>query len=154
MVMPAIFAFLISGAVGEGAFEAYAFLLSPLLFGVTLEPANLVTALAARAGVTLSYGQAFALHVAAGALVFPATALAFRAVSGLRNPLTWGFLWGVVLWALAQGGLAPLVGRAPFMGFGAYTQSSFIAHTGFMLVFALVYTALRPRAGGPAQSTA
>lgn len=143
--MNALFAFLIAGAIGEVAFETYAFVFSPALFGgLELQPAFLVQGLAAQhLGLTLTYNQAFALHFAAGAIVFPLGYLIFRRVSPVPTALANGLIFGVALWAFAQGILAPLVGREPFMGFGDYTWSSLIAHPLFMMVFACLYERMR-----------
>jgi len=44
-----------------------------------------------------------------------------------------GVLAGIVLWFVAQGVLAPLMGRSFMMGFGSYTQSSFVGHVGMTI---------------------
>ncbi|THH35848.1 hypothetical protein E4Z66_12275 [Aliishimia ponticola] len=127
---PPLNSIVLAGLAGELAFEAYAWLLSPVLFGVTLEPARLVTALTQMGtGIALPYGAAFALHFAIGALVFPAIVWMTHARTGLKLPLA-GAVAGLGLWFVAQGLLAPVVGRSFMMGFGAYTQSSFIGHVG------------------------
>jgi hypothetical protein len=55
-------------------------------------------------------------------------------------------LSGVILWFIAQGLLAPVVGRSFMMGFGTYTQSSFIGHVGMTVVIALIYHRLTTKA--------
>lgn len=46
----------LAGLIGEVAFEVYAWLVSPLLFGVTLQPSNLVIAIVAKlTGLQLSH---------------------------------------------------------------------------------------------------
>jgi len=60
------------GLIGELTFEAYAWLASPILFGVKLEPANLVIGLSKKLGsVHLPYATAFAIHFLIGALDLP-----------------------------------------------------------------------------------
>ncbi len=47
-----------------------------------------------------------------------------------------GFVSGLILWFVAQGILAPFIGRSFMMDFGTYTQSSFIGHVGMTLLMA------------------
>ncbi len=129
---------LIAGAIGQFAFEIYAWLISPFLFGTALEPANLVVALTnIFTGLEISYALGFALHTVIGA-GFVLLVWALHKAFSLR--LVWaGALGGLILWFVAQGILAPVVGRSFMMGFGPYTQSSFIAHVGmaWLMGFAL-----------------
>lgn len=152
--MPAtLLALLAAGIAGEIAFELYAFGASPLLFGLTLEPARLVAGLAGKVlGLELSYGAAFAIHVLAGAVLFPLGYLAFRRIVPIGSPVLAGLAWGLVLWAIAQGLLAPLVGRPPFMGFGAYTWSSLLAHPVLAVVTAVVFHRLSGAAVNPSRT--
>jgi len=128
---------LAAGLIGQLAFEAYAWLVSPILFGVTLEPANLVVALAhVVAGISLPYWLGFVLHFAIGTGF---AALVYAVHQILRvNLIAAGAAVGLGLWFLAQGGLAQAVGRAFMMGFGAYTQSSLVAHVGMTTLMAFV----------------
>lgn len=131
-------AFLLAGVIGELAFELYAWLLSPLLFGLSLQPAKLVMALGSiYGGVTLPYGVAFAIHATIGVLGFGGFVWLARRISA-QNPWVVGIVTGVILWVVAQGVLAPMVGRSFMMGFGPYTQSSFIGHVGMTLIVAQV----------------
>lgn len=132
----------IAGLIGELLFEAYAWLVSPLIFGVTLEPANLVTALSKiYLGVLLPYPVAFAIHFGIGVLGFGFAVWLLHRLTKL--PLvTAGVVGGFVLWFVAQGFLAQLVGRDFMMGFGAYTQSSFFAHVGMAAVMGLIMALL------------
>ena len=53
----------LAGLIGELTFEAYAWLASPILFGVKLEPANLVIGLGKKLlSLDLPYAAAFAIH--------------------------------------------------------------------------------------------
>lgn len=134
-----------AGAVAGIAFELYAWLVSPLLFGVRLAPANLVIALTQIAtGLQISYVVAFVLHILTGVLGFSALVYGLHRASGLGFYLS-GLLSGVGLWFVAQGILAPIVGRSFMMGFGAYTQSSFVGHVGMCLVLGMVLHKLTER---------
>ncbi|KIN64298.1 hypothetical protein Z946_3189 [Sulfitobacter noctilucicola] len=129
---------LIAGVIGEVAFELYAWLLSPALFGPSLEPANLVIALTRlTTGMELSYGVAFPVHFVIGAVGFSFFLWIVYRLTGLGLILS-GALAGVILWFVAQGILAPIVGRDFMMGFGPYTQSSFVGHVGMCILMALV----------------
>ncbi|WP_299812045.1 hypothetical protein [uncultured Roseibium sp.] len=135
---------LIAGLVAEIAFEAYAWLVSPLLFGVVLQPANLIVALANIGfGVTLPHWMGFLVHFGVGAIGFSAFVLLTHMATRLNLVLS-GAVAGVILWFVAQGLLAPLVGRTFMMGFGAYTQSSLVGHVGMTLIAGIVLYKLRP----------
>ncbi|MBV7408990.1 MULTISPECIES: hypothetical protein [Roseobacteraceae] len=136
---------LIAGLIGELAFEAYAWLMSPLIFGVVLEPSNLIAALARiYLDASLGYGAAFAVHFAIGVVGFGSAVWLIHRLSGLRPELA-GALTGLALWFVAQGGLAQLVGRDFMMGFGAYTQSSFVGHVGMATIMGAVIARLQAR---------
>ena len=146
MTFPNLRALLLAGLAGELAFEAYAWLVSPLLFGVTLEPAKLIMGLTGMGlGLSLPYAAAFAVHLLIGSLGFAAVVWLVHAVTRAPLPIA-GALAGVALWFVAQGLLAPLMGRDFMMGFGAYTQSSLIGHVGMSIVIGLALRQLiRPR---------
>ena len=130
---------LVAGLAGEAAFEAYAWWLSPDLFGVTLQPAFLVIAIVSKAaGFSLSYPVGCAIHLAFGAVGVPLALLAVRRLSGL-GMFPGALVTGIILWFVAQGLLAPYIGRSFMMGFGAYAQTSFVAHVGMLLVVGLVF---------------
>ncbi len=129
---------IIAGLAGEIAFEFYAWLISPLLFGVALGPANLIVALTKLAfDLTLPYWAGFAMHFSIGVIGFAAFVWLAHLVTRTNLVLS-GAIAGLVLWFVAQGLLAPLVGRTFMMGFGAYTQSSFIGHFGMCMVIGYV----------------
>jgi hypothetical protein len=128
----------VAGVIGELAFEAYSWLISPVVFGPILEPANLVTAITAKlTGIVLPYGPAFVLHFLIGSILF---ALMVFFMQGIlkKGYVIAGLVTGLVLWFVAQGMLAPFIGRPFMMNFGPYTQSSFFAHTGMMVVVGYV----------------
>lgn len=128
----------LSGLIGEIAFELYAWLISPVFFGVTLQPSNLVIALTAKfTGVKLSHAVAFPLHFIIGALGFGLFTYFIRLIMPNKVWLT-GIASGFILWVVAQGILAPVIGRTFMMGFGTYTQSSFVGHVGMTLIMAHV----------------
>lgn len=142
---PPIKSAFIAGLGGQIAFETYAFVVSPLLFGVTLQPTNLVVALAGIwFGLDLPHWLGFALHFALGALVFPALVLAAHLVTR-ANLLVCGAAVGLGLWFVAQGVLAQAAGRAFMMGFGPYTQSSLVAHVGMTTLMAIAMLGLQAR---------
>jgi hypothetical protein len=121
---------LIAGLIGQLTFEAYAWLLSPILFGPMLEPSNLVIGLTnVMTGVALPYWAAFILHFVIGSAGFGLFVYLTHLVTKQGLVLS-GFIAGLVLWFVAQGFLAPVMGRDFMMGFGSYTQSSAIAHIG------------------------
>ena len=135
----------LAGLAGEIAFELYAWLLSPILFGVALAPANLVVALGKIfLGITLPYWLGFALHIAVGIFGFSVFVWLVHRLTRL-GPVQSGALSGFTLWFIAQGLLATLVGRSFMMGFGAYTQSSFIGHVGMAMVIGYVIATLQRR---------
>lgn len=130
---------LLAGVFGETVFELYAWVISPAVFGVTLEPTNLVVGLSQTfLALDLTYWQGFALHMILGAAGFPITVYAVARLLGGMYLLS-GILTGLALWFVAQGMLAPLMGRSFMMGFGAYTQSSFVGHVGMTLVIGAVF---------------
>lgn len=129
---------IIAGLAGEIAFEAYAWLISPLLFGTALAPANLIVALAKLIfGLEIPYAAGFVVHFTVGAIGFSVFVWLVHLLTRTRWVLS-GAIAGVVLWFIAQGILAPLVGRSFMMGFGPYTQSSFIGHVGMSMLIAFV----------------
>jgi membrane protein implicated in regulation of membrane protease activity len=56
-----------------------------------------------------------------------------------------GALYGIVLWFIAQGFLAPLVGRPFMLGFVSYTWVSLVAHLIYALTIAYVIDRLQRR---------
>jgi hypothetical protein len=133
---PSLRAVLIAGTLGQTAFEIYAWLFSPFLFGVTLEPSKLIVALfGLRLGIEVPYALGFALHAAVGIFGFTASVLTIYWFLQTRLMMA-GLISGVILWFIAQGTLAPLVGRSFMMGLGPYTQSSFVGHVMMTLIIA------------------
>lgn len=143
-----------AGLVGEVAFEIYARLISPHLFDVVLQPSNLVIALAAKlAGLQLTHAIAFPVHFLIGSLGFGAFVYGISLLFSAERVWLPGLVAGVILWFVAQGILAPFIGRSFMMDFGAYTQSSFVGHVGMTLlmarVLAVVLIYFRGRGVGP-----
>ncbi|MEH6645751.1 hypothetical protein [Sulfitobacter sp.] len=69
-----------AGLIGEITFEAYAWLVAPILFGVKLEPANLVIGLTKSfTGAQLPYAAAFLI----GALGFATLVYLFKKLTRL-----------------------------------------------------------------------
>lgn len=152
------FPILAAGLVGEIAFELYAWLVSPALFGFSLQPAKLVMAIAAQYfGMSVNYTTAFAVHFLIGSLLFGACvylALMVTASTGFKTTrkradiLLSGLLTGLALWFVAQGVLAPMIGRSFMMDFGPYTQSSLIGHVGMTVIIAFALSILASRRTG------
>lgn len=74
----------------------------------------------------------------------------------LKRATGWGYIvaggiTGIALWFVAQGILAPFIGRSFMMDFGTYTQSSFVSHAGMTLVMGAVFQALEKRRTNPGQ---
>ncbi len=127
---------LFAGLMGETLFEAYAWLVSPVLFGNPLSPLKLVTAVTKKlTGIHLPEMAAFSIHFLVGAIAFPFAVYLMQALTKLNFWIA-GLLTGVLLWFVAQGILAPFIGRSFMMDFGPYTQSSFIGHVGMCLIIA------------------
>lgn len=131
-----VLSIVLAGLIGEIAFEIYAWVISPLLFNVILQPSNLVIALTAKlTGAQISKAIAFPVHFLIGSLGFGLFVFATRLCMPARVWLT-GFVSGLTLWLVAQGMLAPFIGRSFMMDFGTYTQSSFVGHVGMTLLMA------------------
>ena len=127
----------LGGVLAEITFELYAWFLSPILFGPTLQPAKLVMALTQQyAGIELSYQAAFVIHALIGTVGFGLFVLAFKKLLPLKAYIS-GFIAGVALWFIAQGILAPAIGRPFMMEFGTYTQSSFVGHVGMAMIISV-----------------
>lgn len=127
----------LAGVIGQISFEAYAWLVSPIFFGDPLQPSNLVVALTKLGtGIELPHLAAFLLHFTIGS-GFVLGVWALHRMFKLRMMVA-GVLTGLVLWFVAQGILAPVVGRSFMMDWGPYTQSSFIGHVGMTTVMAYV----------------
>lgn len=127
-----------AGVIAETLFELYAWLVSPILFDQVLQPSNLVIAIARiTLGVDLPHGAAFAIHAFIGSIGFASCVYLIQRICEMTY-LVSGVVTGVLLWFVAQGILAPFIGRPFMMEFGAYTQSSFIGHVGMCLIVALV----------------
>jgi hypothetical protein len=135
----------IAGLTGQIIFEFYAWFVSPVLFGTALEPSNLVKGLAKMGiGVDLSYGGAFVIHFLIGSFGFAAFVYVIKRLTSTSYFVS-GVIGGLALWFIAQGMLAPLLGRSFMMGFGAYTQSSFVAHVGMTIIMAMIWQYLERR---------
>jgi len=134
--MPIILSIVLAGLIGEIVFELYAWFVSPVLFGVVLQPSNLVIAITSKlTGMQISKTVAFPVHFLIGSLGFGLFVYATRLIMPARVWLT-GFISGLILWFVAQGMLAPFIGRSFMMDFGTYTQSSFVGHVGMTLLMA------------------
>ncbi|MDA9918645.1 hypothetical protein N9D37_02040 [Erythrobacter sp.] len=134
-------ALIVGGIAAELFFEFYGLVINPALFGFPMEPANLVIGLTKTfLGAPISYVPAYAIHLAIGILGFPLGYYLLRKTVFARLP--WqiaGLAWGVILWFIAQGILAPVMGRAFMMDWVPYTWVSLFAHPTMTLIIAGVY---------------
>ncbi|MFQ5659832.1 MAG: hypothetical protein ACE5GZ_05355 [Gammaproteobacteria bacterium] len=137
---------IIAGIAGEIIFELIAWLLMPQLIGRPMQPALLVMGLAKKLlDIGLTKPAAFSIHLAVGAILFPICYVLFLAVTKIQSWLVAGISWGVVLWFIAQGILAPLMGRPFMLGFVPYTWAALGAHIALIVTIAFVYQRLSPR---------
>lgn len=138
MSMKDIKAVVLAGVIAETMFELYAWFVSPILFDQVLQPSNLVIAIARMTlGIDLPHGAAFVIHALIGSIGFASCVYLVRRISKLTCLIA-GLLTGVLLWFVAQGILAPFIGRPFMMEYGAYTQSSFIGHVGMCAIIAVI----------------
>ncbi len=138
-------AVLVAGLAGEIIFELYAWLVSPAVFGPSLQPSKLVMAIIAKiSGLSVPYPLAFVLHFGIGSVGFGVFVFLWRQLMPGRVFLA-GLVAGLVLWFVAQGLLAPFIGRPFMMEFGTYTQSSFVGHVGMTLIMSYLMDALISR---------
>lgn len=140
---------LLAGLIGEAVFEVLALLVAPAVLGTPMIPAMLVGALGGMiTGTPLPMPLAWAGHLLAGVAIFPLGYVAFRRLTGIASWPLAGALWAVILWALAQGVFAPLVGRPFMLGFVPYTWASLAVHAAYALTVAAAFDRLSRRAGG------
>lgn len=140
---------LAAGLVGEAVLEIISWGLAPPLLGRPMRPALLVADLARSLfGASLPMPAAFAIHLASGLVIFPLGYVLFHAAARAASAAVAGLLWGVILWFVVQGILAPLAGRPFMLGFVSYTWAALVAHTAYALAIALSFEQFsRPRSG-------
>lgn len=130
---------LAAGIAAEAVFELFGLLIAPLILGVTLMPSRLVVALVSLLDVSIPDSAGWAGHLLTGIVLFP---LGYLLVWRILRYAGWaltGSIYGLGLWFIAQGVLAPLVGRSFMMDFGAYTWASLIGHQAHTLTLAYVF---------------
>ena len=111
-------AVVIAGIIAETAFELYDWLISPILFDQRLQTSNLIIAIARiTLGVDLPHGAAFVIHAFIGSIGFASCVYLVKRISKLTYLMA-GVLTCVLLWFVAQGILAPFIGRPFMMEFG------------------------------------
>ena len=119
-----------AGVVGEIAVEFFAWVVAPMFLGRPMEPSVLIQNLAtAQLGISLPLVVAFIIHFFAGAYFFMLGYVYFCDATKARNVFLVSTIWGLILWATAQGVYAPLAGRPFFLGFVSYTWWSVLLHT-------------------------
>lgn len=115
---------LIAGALGIVAWVVTTDTVTRILFAQSPEPFALVQGLL---GVSERW-LAEAIHFFIGIVVFPA---GYVAVVRRLLPLPWpvaGVLYGLALWVLALGVMAPLAGNPFMLNFGNITWASGLGH--------------------------
>lgn len=136
--LKALLLILAAGFVGELVVEFIAWVVAPPLLGRPIEPAVLVQNLAKmQLGLEISKTLGFIIHVLAGMYFFVIGYVFFADATSIKSPWLVGGLWGLVVWACAQGFFAPLAGRPFFLGFISYTWWSSVMHTLYGLAVAL-----------------
>lgn len=136
--LSSLFVLLAAGGVAEILLEFCAWWGVPALLGIPMRPDKLVAALASNLfDAKISTVLAVSIHLALGFLIFPVVFAVSRAVIGFRTTLVPAVIFGVILWAVAQMILAPLVGRPFMLGLIPYTWVSLVLHIVYTVVFAL-----------------
>jgi hypothetical protein len=132
-------ALLLAGLAGQAAFEVVALVVMPALLGMPLMPAALIVTLGQTVfGLQLPMLAGWTGHLAAGIVLFPLGYLALSRATGWRAAAC-GAAFGIALWLIAQGLLAPLAGRPFMLGFVPYTWSSLGAHLAYALTVSFVF---------------
>lgn len=128
--LKALLLILAAGFVGELVVEFIAWVIAPPLLGRPIEPAILVQNLAKmQLGLEIPKSLGFIIHVLAGMYFFVIGYVFFADATKIKPAWLVGGVWGLVVWACAQGFFAPLAGRPFFLGFIPYTWWSSIMHT-------------------------
>lgn len=119
-----------AGVVGEIAVEFFAWVIAPHFLGRPMEPSVLVQNVAqAQLGISVPMVIAFIIHFLAGAYFMVVGYVYFCDATKMKNVLLASTIWGLILWAIAQGFWAPLADRPFFLGFIKYTWWSIPLHT-------------------------
>lgn len=119
-----------AGVIGEIAVETFAWVVVPIFLGRPMEPSVLIQNIAeAQLGIALPMSIAFFIHFLAGAYFMVLGYVYFCDATKMRNTLLVSAIWGLILWATAQGFFAPLGDRPFFLGFSDYTWWSVGLHT-------------------------
>lgn len=135
-------ALFLAGLAGQATFEIVALIAMPALLGMPLMPAALVVTLAQTLlGIDAAMPLGWAVHLAAGIVIFPLGYLALARATGWSWAVA-GVAWGVILWLLAQAVLAPLAGRPFMLGLVPYTWASLGAHLAYTLAVAFAFARL------------
>lgn len=128
---------ILAGVIGTFSWELTTDVVTPLLFGSRPEPAALVRALLGLPGEYRWLAEL--IHYLVGVLAYP---LGYVAVVRQVLPLpaiVRGAVYGVALWVLALGIMAPIAGNPPFLGWGSITWASLLGHVVLGIAIALVF---------------
>lgn len=134
MTLPTAGRVLAAGVAGLAAWEVFARLVAPQIWGFGPEPTQLIEAALGIGGI-----GAQVLHILTGLLFFPAFyLLVARPLARAMVPaLPWWALalgYGIALWVFAMYFMASLLaGMPPFLEFGAVTWASLFGHLGLGL---------------------
>jgi len=121
---------LAAGVIGEIAVEFFAWVIVPPFLGRPMEPSVLIQNIAqAQFDFSLPMSIAFPIHFIAGAYFMVLGYAYFCDATKIRSVLLSSTIWGLILWAVAQGFFAPMGGRPFFLGFVNYTWWSVGLHT-------------------------
>ena len=129
---------LAAGAVAAtGVLELALRVGAPMLFGVgPIDPAQMIRQLLGLGPGSYWIGQVG--HYGLGLVGFP---LGYLALASLFRGVAYvvlGLAWGLVLWVVAMSFVVPMAGSEPFLGFGAATAASLLAHALYGAVLAAV----------------
>ena len=118
-----------SGIAGLVAWEVFARLIAPLIWGFSPDPTQLI-----EAAFGIGGAGAQLIHIATGLVFFPAGyVLVARPLAAAVAPrLPWVLLaidYGIVLWVFAMYVMASLIaGMPPFLDFGPVAWASLFGH--------------------------
>ena len=119
---------------------------APMLFGVdSIDPARTICRVLGLTPSSCWVGQAG--HYGLGLVGFP---LGYLALASLFRGVAYvvlGLAWGLAIWIVAMSFVVPMAGSEPFLGFGAATAASLLAH-------ALYGAVLAAGVGAPSVKTA
>ena len=110
---------------------------APMLFGVDpIDPAQTICLVLGFEPGTCWIGKAG--HYGLGLVGFPLGYLALASLFRGMAYVVLGLAWGLAIWIVAMLFVVPMAGSEPFLGFGAETAASLLAHAIYGAVLAAV----------------